>query len=230
MVPIPAWSRPHGKKSGLDEVSWPSLDEASSAPSIPRHSCSHTPSSPDSLRYSSPLLSDEGDYDSRDTRDTIDWPSKREDCEWMAGKVTQLDQGGRMKPAAARWRGKHRELESTMYRNEVVGYGKHPTPPSSRPSGSVQSRKKRSKLKKKRNDSALGGIRKDAASSSSTRVPLRDITGLIDNGTAEGKSSALASLSSGQDTTTDWEQTLRDLLARTRDGSFLSSSLRNLHI
>ncbi|KAL5525026.1 hypothetical protein ACEPAF_8895 [Sanghuangporus sanghuang] len=228
MVTHPTRSRPKGKNSGLDTESkalWPHrksvpvlecLDSNSDiSPELSYGSSPSSPLSPLSKRCVYPDLPDEIEENSIDS---IVWPKRRKDCAWMAGKVSF------MKEQAARR--KRREVDSSVFRDEIVGYGVHP------PAASSSHKECRGKHGQRRTKSSkkINGRTTSASSQDTTlvgtkpkanRKPLRDITSSFDKcRNANETPSASPSFVPRRTIPESWHRAIRSLLTQGREMPF----------
>ncbi|KAL5520568.1 hypothetical protein ACEPAG_9792 [Sanghuangporus baumii] len=232
MVTHSARSHPKGKNSGLDAESkafwlhrkplsvFECLDSNSDAfLELSYGSSSSSPLSPLSKRSVSPDLPDEIGENSIDS---IVWPKRRKDCAWMAGKVSFAKEHEKSTAAS----GKRKEVDSSIFRDEIVGYGVHPpAASSSRKECRGKHVQRRKKSSRKRNGRTTSGSPQDAtlvgAKPKAIRKPLRDITNSLhkDTNTNETPSES-PSFVPRRAIPESWHRAIRSLLTQGREMPF----------
>ncbi|EJD05114.1 uncharacterized protein FOMMEDRAFT_27341 [Fomitiporia mediterranea MF3/22] len=121
------------------------------------HRVSICSSSPEKEMKSTTSVSDDA------TIDNLVWPSKREDCEWMADKVSLG--------------GKHAEMDSEAFKDDIVSYGVRSARGSSKARRKQRSRRGKATKKANSHDSGTVTVVGDKTTlHPKTRQPLGDIT------------------------------------------------------
>ncbi|KAL5478718.1 hypothetical protein ACEPAI_1995 [Sanghuangporus weigelae] len=232
MVTHSTRSRPKSKNSGLDaepKAFWPHrkpmpvlecLDSNSDIfPELSYGSSPSNPLSPLSKRSVSPDLPGEIEGNSIDS---IVWPKRRKHCAWMAGKVSFVKE--HEKSTAAR--GKRKEVDSSVFRDEIVGYGVHPpTASSSRKECRGKHGQRRTRSSKTRNGRTTSASPQDTTlvdtKPKANRKPLRDITNSLDkDGNANETPSTSPSFVPRRTIPESWHRAIRSLLTQGREMPF----------